>query len=395
VIALLHRAAADVRPSVDALAAATVTQLRAVEPFYRHPFLAPDNVIAITREALVIALDTLDGSGTTAGSARFAWQLGCFRGSEGVPLAPLIRGYRIAARLLWEALAEAITGRHDDKVRLLVPAASTYWNVIDRDTRLLSDAYSSTRCQSAMDSTERIMSLLDALIDGRYDDVHSAGVAAELGIPDDRRIAVAVVRTRTAPAELRIPESPRMRLLRTVRNGADVVVACLGDGTLDDVAEVLAGQPVARIGISPVVNGLGQLGRATRLAETALLTCTKDGEVARLDARLPAGLLVSRPDLARELAALVLRPVLELAPTECDVLLGTLATWIDCEGSGQRAATQLYCHRNTVLNRLRRLEELTGRRLARPRDLVEIALALDALHLTGKAPAPRRGAQHS
>ncbi|RZM96173.1 helix-turn-helix domain-containing protein, partial [Streptomyces alfalfae] len=48
-----------------------------------------------------------------------------------------------------------------------------------------------------------------------------------------------------------------------------------------------------------------------------------------------------------------------------------------------RAAARLYCHRNTVFNRLRRLEQLTSRSLTRPRDLVEVALALEAHRLSG------------
>ncbi|MEK8145669.1 helix-turn-helix domain-containing protein [Streptomyces sp. M10(2022)] len=47
-----------------------------------------------------------------------------------------------------------------------------------------------------------------------------------------------------------------------------------------------------------------------------------------------------------------------------------------------RAAARLFCHRNTVFNRLRRLEQLTSRSLSRPRDLVEMMLALDAYRLS-------------
>ncbi|CAM5475457.1 helix-turn-helix domain-containing protein [Streptomyces hirsutus] len=41
----------------------------------------------------------------------------------------------------------------------------------------------------------------------------------------------------------------------------------------------------------------------------------------------------------------------------------------------------MHCHRNTVLNRLRRYEQLTGRSLSRPFDLVEVTLALTARRL--------------
>jgi DNA-binding PucR family transcriptional regulator len=71
--------------------------------------------------------------------------------------------------------------------------------------------------------------------------------------------------------------------------------------------------------------------------------------------------------------------VLALEGDERTVLLDTLRTWLDTGGSAGQTATRLYCHRNTVLNRLRRLEGLTGRSLERVDHLVEWSLALLAL----------------
>ena len=136
-------------------------------------------------------------------------------------------------------------------------------------------------------------------------------------------------------------------------------------------------------GISPVVAGLAELGRARRLAELALRTCPPDATaVVRLDQRMPTALVVSQPELAGRLVSDVFGSLLELEPADRAVLLETLDVWLACEGSAGRAAGRLYCHRNTVFNRLRRLEQLTSRSLARPRDLIEMTLALDAYRLS-------------
>ncbi len=122
--------------------------------------------------------------------------------------------------------------------------------------------------------------------------------------------------------------------------------------------------PVAgvRIGIGSAVDGLASVGDARRRADTALEICPRTGGTVRLADHLPAALVASSPELGGALAERVLGPLLRL----------------DCDGSAQRAGERLYCHRNTVLNRLRRCEQLTGRSLARPADLVEISLALTA-----------------
>ncbi|NEC74728.1 PucR family transcriptional regulator, partial [Streptomyces rochei] len=138
--------------------------------------------------------------------------------------------------------------------------------------------------------------------------------------------------------------------------------------------------PVAgvRIGIGSAVDGLASVGDARRRADTALEICPRTGGTVRLADHLPAALVASSPELGGALAERVLGPLLRLEAADREVLLDTLTTWLDCDGSAQRAGERLYCHRNTVLNRLRRCEQLTGRSLARPADLVEISLALTA-----------------
>ncbi len=92
-------------------------------------------------------------------------------------------------------------------------------------------------------------------------------------------------------------------------------------------------------------------------------------------------LLATAPDAVATVARSVLGPVLALPAVECDVLLGTLRTWFAEDGATSVAAAKLPVHRNTVRYRLRRLEELTGRSLARPTGIAELHLALEAARI--------------
>ena len=58
--------------------------------------------------------------------------------------------------------------------------------------------------------------------------------------------------------------------------------------------------------------------------------------------------------------------------------LDTFQAWVDAGGSANAAAAKIFCHPNTVRHRLRRVEELCGRSLSRPRDLAELCLAFEA-----------------
>ncbi|WP_253209170.1 helix-turn-helix domain-containing protein [Streptomyces niphimycinicus] len=52
--------------------------------------------------------------------------------------------------------------------------------------------------------------------------------------------------------------------------------------------------------------------------------------------------------------------MLDLPDDEREVLLKTLTIWYQSGRSAARAAGLLYCHRNTILNRPRRIEQLCG-----------------------------------
>jgi DNA-binding PucR family transcriptional regulator len=59
--------------------------------------------------------------------------------------------------------------------------------------------------------------------------------------------------------------------------------------------------------------------------------------------------------------------------------VATLRAYVKCGFSPTRSAQQLIVHPNTVLYRLRRIRELTGRDPQEPDDLVLLALALKHL----------------
>jgi PucR family transcriptional regulator, purine catabolism regulatory protein len=72
----------------------------------------------------------------------------------------------------------------------------------------------------------------------------------------------------------------------------------------------------------------------------------------------------------------VLAGVVAGDPAYADELLRSLDAFLEHNGHWERAAAQLFCHRHTLRYRIRRVEELTGRSLASPRDRIEFWLAL-------------------
>jgi DNA-binding PucR family transcriptional regulator len=96
-------------------------------------------------------------------------------------------------------------------------------------------------------------------------------------------------------------------------------------------------------------------------------------------------LLVRSPELARRLVSEWLGPILALPAKERELLLETLTRWLEADRSAGVAAQRLYCHRNTVLNRLHRISTLVGRDMSGRQAYVELSLALAAVDLPSDA----------
>lgn len=316
----------------------------------------------------------------------YAEEAGRRRAQQGLPLELLVHAYRSAGYLVWDALMEGAAGREPERLAALMRSATMMWSAVDAQAAVASEAYRATEMELRRRTDEQLQALLDALLEGQEAPGLAARAAAGLDLPERGPYAVVVLRSQRRESVLRPVRGDGVRFVWRMRADCEVGVVALADGQgLDEVERALGGRCSGPGGISPVVAGLAELGRARRLAELAFRTCPPDAtEVVRLDQRMPTALVVSQPELAGRLVSDVFGTLLELEPGDQAVLLETLDVWLSCEGSAGRAAGRLYCHRNTVFNRLRRLEQLTSRSLARPRDLIEMTLALDAYRLSGR-----------
>ncbi|MFI9611853.1 helix-turn-helix domain-containing protein [Streptomyces sp. NPDC052023] len=380
---VLHRAARVLLADLPELTDRLVAVLQDHEPAYRA---AMENDPGTTWQEVQRSLrhsvaSLLDPRGTRDAARRCTWRIGATRAEQGLPLDALLHAFRLGGSLVWQGLVEETSRTAPEDVRLLVHVASDIWNFVDEHCTLVADAYRQTERQLTWRRENRVRLLTAALLDGaaRIADLPEAARALEL--PEQGRYVVVAVAGGTAEgcADARsaaAPEGVRVHWHTDVE--VDYGIVLLAE---DDFPGPPEPRPGVRIGVGGTVEGLAAVGDARRQADTALRICPEEGGTIRLAAHLPAALVISGPELGTALAEQVLGPLSRLEPADRDVLLDTLTAWLDCDGSAQRAGRRLYCHRNTVLNRIRRFEQLTGRSLSRPRDLVEISLALTARRL--------------
>ncbi|MDT0399498.1 MULTISPECIES: helix-turn-helix domain-containing protein [Streptomyces] len=377
---VLHRAARVLLDDLPQHTDGLVAVLQEQEPAYRAAVEADATTTwqEVHRSLRHSISSLLDPRGARDAARRCTWKIGAVRAEQGLPLDALLHAFRLGGSLVWQGLVDETSRSAPEDVRLLVHVASDVWDFVDEHCTLVADAYRQTERQLAWRRENRVRLLAAALLDGTSRIADLPEAAQALALPEHGRYVVVAVAGGAAPgcSGAQAALAPGVRVHWHTGVDADYGIVLAGDGTEPVVPEEQAAG--ARIGVSSAVRGLSAVGEARRLADTALSLCPGPGGTIRLTEHLPAALVVSSPELGAALVERLLGPLAHLEPADAEVLLDTLATWLACDGSAQRASRRLYCHRNTVLNRLRRYEQLTGRSLSRPTDLTETTLALTA-----------------
>ena len=382
---------------IDSITERLVETIERRHPGYRTSQVVPrsdlwrschDNVARVLQ---LLAAAVSSGEGADRSSRELdddesydaARETGRRRAEQGLPLDDVLRSFRIGGRLIWDDLlaqGEGVLGSQG--VREI---GTRLWEVVDETSAQVAHAYHlKERALVRADEQQRV-ELWESVLAGR---AREPGFAQEAGrlldVPEDADFLVVVARSLDARlVDVRWAES-RLAPHATawVRRTGDLVglVALREDdpaeaqGALHEMG-LRGGKP---LGVSSVVRGLARVDLGYRQATLSLRAQGDSPGAAVFDQRLPEVLLLSSPDIAARLVDRWLEPVLALPAAEAADLLATLEAWVEAGGSATRTAASVPCHRNTVLNRLRRVGELTGHDLSDDAVPVELALSLRA-----------------
>jgi hypothetical protein len=386
--------AARVLERVPALADALVRTIEEQNPGYRTMAVVPrDELWRSCHDNLTRVLQMIAQPGPDSGPAGSrehydaAWATGRRRAEQGMPLDDVLRSFRLGGRLVWEALIDQAHADQLTDTEGLLDVATRVWEVVDATSAQVAAAYHFAESDLLRTDAHRMAMLWEGLLNGRAKVITFAyEVSRMLGVPVEGPYAVVVADPSPASAD---PALLRRRLAAQeivsvwqARTDALVGMLALRQPTLDGVLEPVRETLQTRAGLSLVVRGLAEVDAAYRQAMLARRTILGDqAEAAALEQRLPDALLLSSPELARQLVRRWLGGLLEIAPAERRLLLGTLQIWVATGGSVKHTADAAFCHRNTVINRLQRMQAITGHDFTDPSGLVELKLALRAAAL--------------
>lgn len=312
---------------------------------------------------------------------------GTARALAGVPLPAVMTAYRIGFRFMWEetlATARAATIPTDS----ILDATARVFFAQDTFTQAMATAYRQQLTTKILEREEERSALVEALLAHRITDMQSLWEAADLLRLPTSGPYVVVAAELPAIGKLGLPTIENKLSARDIRSAwrllPDLQVGIVHlrgaetkDG-MDTLVEVLRQAATARVGISPSFRELAETSDALRLARVTVTGKSSGTSLVSVFDDTPLAVAaVSAPDVMAKIKLLVLSRIDELPAEERVILLDTFQAWVDAGGSANDTAAKIFCHPNTVRHRLRRIEDLTGRSLSRPKDLAELCLALE------------------
>jgi PucR-like helix-turn-helix protein/diguanylate cyclase with GGDEF domain len=320
--------------------------------------------------------DHLDMSGAASAGARWA--------RKGIPLPDIVAANGIAARFVWKVVAEA-AAHHGIPDGALVAVASGIFALHDRSIDAVTSSYVAESRAKMRGAEAQRAALVSDLLDGRtLSTVRVSEIAELLRLPRCGPFVVVIADSPVTAGGVLGEAEERLRSANFVSawrltSELQIGIVSLPNGDRDSrgLAELLRSSTASRCGISPVYDDLSGTAAALTLARTALR--------AALSAPLhvvdfndsPLNMTaVAEPEINARIAQTVLAGLDELNAEQRALLLETLEVWIDNAGSTAETAGKLFIHRNTVRQRLARLEALTCRSLSEPRDVAELCIAM-------------------
>ena len=305
------------------------------------------------------------------------------RARAGVPLTAVMAAYRVAARYLWDCLADT-AARRAAPAGVTLRAASEMWLALDTFTQEMADGYREEITFQVLSQEEERSAVVQALLEGRLDEGNLWEAADILRIPLQGSYVVIVAQV-PGPGRHALPQAEtalrRIGVISAWRllHDAEVGIAWLPGPHAQParVADSLHSLSPGLVGVSPCYHDLRYTARNLRLARIALRSAFTAQRVTVFDRDLLAVAAASDPEVMRHVAGSILAALGQIPADQRAVLLATLGAWLDNGGSASKAASVLFCHPNTVRHRMRRLEQLTGRSLSDPRGIAELSLAFE------------------
>lgn len=306
--------------------------------------------------------------------------LGHRRAQQGIPLESLLRAVRMDFRILWTAMLKKVPVASLPK---FTEDAVRVWEAVEFHTIRVHAGYLDELATMAQEKEAQRAFLLSRLLNSDGKDSQLLGQAARaLGVNPESSFVVAVAAEHAQKSfRTGVHRAGADQFLHE-RDGALILI--LEDTPARPGQEPAEGRPwLAPLDcfVAPRAQSLAEVPLMLRIALESLPAITPETPGQRTVGHTWGHVAATRlGEYGSVLANSVLGPLTTISAHEKERLIETVQAYLR-SGSVSDVAGELYCHRNTVLNRLARFAKLTGYDPASPQDAATVIAALHTKRL--------------
>ncbi|MDJ0339713.1 helix-turn-helix domain-containing protein [Cryobacterium sp. PH31-O1] len=305
-----------------------------------------------------------------------ATDVGVSRARAGIPIESLMTAIRLDFSILWGELTAIAK---DGDAGLLVRHADRVWNIVDSYASQTQSTYMAERQRMQSEASSVRQGYVAALFGETSPPAEMLSqIAGELDIDQAGAFCVAMALGEDM-AGLRVV------VASAAHRDGEIFTYHLGDGLVafwprDDrpgsaVQEAAAQISSLRLGLVEAVRGIADLrGAARRARELAQLLTPQDSQALTMTiawARIARRRLgASGSPIAGDVEA----ALAQCGGAERNRLVEAVRAYL-ASGSIAASADTLFCHRNTLMNRLRRFADITGVDVTVPQQAARLVVA--------------------
>jgi hypothetical protein len=314
-----------------------------------------------------------------------AIQTGADRAHQQVTVSSMIENDRIAFRRLWQIFVDQAARYPNVDVQTVQEMTANLHAAEDLYAAAMFTGYRDQHRRYVVEETSQRSVMIDSLLHGHNHDAWTLWeIANYLRLPTEGPFVIIAAELQTVGFE-GLPEiESKLRSLDVysawrLLPDLHVGIAHLCSAShLERIVALLTRTAAGRVGVSAPYDDLRDTPVGLHFAKMSLRskanTATK---VAVFEGSMLATAAVSAPRVMVRSAAAALEGFGDLSDDEREMLFETFRVWLDNDASVRASAEILFVHPNTVRKRLHRIEQHTGRSLSRPRDVIELTLALE------------------
>jgi hypothetical protein len=315
----------------------------------------------------------------------YATLTGADQAQQRVAVSAVIEGDRVGFRRLWQICVDEATRHPSVDIQTLHQLTANLYAVEDLFETAKFSGYREQQRREALEEMSQHSVMIDSLLHGQHHDAWTLWeIANYLRLPTEGPFAVIAAELHAVGHEA-LPEIESKlrsldvysawRLLPDLQVG---IAHIASEHHLDRILGLLTRMATHRVGVSARFHDLRDTSLGLHFAKVSLRGHARAAaKVAVFDGSMLSTAAVSAPAIMEKSAAAALEAFSDLPDEEREILFETFRTWLDNDCSVRASGDVLFVHPNTVRKRLQRIERRTGRSMSRPRDVIELTLALE------------------